>query len=97
MGPSGCGKNRKGLHRLSKLQSSKMRRESTLAKLLLGFVQPKEGQSKIKPKAKLDGKDTRYLSAKELRNAFGVVPQETMLFSGTIYENEPRAASFSVS
>ena len=83
MGPSGCGK-------------------STLAKLLLGFVQPQEGQSKIKPKAKLDGKDIRYLSANELRNAFGVVPQETMLWPkltsfGTIYENEPCAASFSVS
>ena len=61
--------------------------KSTLAKLLLGFVQPQEGQSKIKPKAKLDGKDIRYLSANELRNAFGVVPQETMLFSGTIYDN----------
>ena len=55
--------------------------KSTLAKLLLGFVQPQEGN------IKLDGKDIRYLSANELRNAFGVVPQETMLFSGTIYDN----------
>ncbi len=29
------------------------------------------------------------------RHYFGVVPQETVLFSGTIYENEPHAASFS--
>ena len=40
------------------------------------------------------------LSANELRNAFGVVPQETMLRPkltsfGTIYENEQRAARFS--
>jgi len=29
----------------------------------------------------------RYLAANELRNHFGVVPQETVLFSGTIYDN----------
>lgn len=55
--------------------------KSTLAKLLLGFLQPQEGN------IKLDGKDIRYLTANELRNNFGVVPQETMLFSGTIYDN----------
>ena len=36
---------------------------------------------------KLDGNDIRYLSANELRNYFGVVPQETILFSGTLYDN----------
>ena len=36
---------------------------------------------------KLDGNDIRYLSANELRHYFGVVPQETILFSGTIYDN----------
>ena len=55
--------------------------KSTLAKLLLGFVQPQEGN------ISLDGKDIRYLSANELRKSFGVVPQETMLFSGSIYDN----------
>ncbi len=55
--------------------------KSTLAKLLLGFYQPQEGN------IKLDGKDIRYLSANELRNTFGVVPQETLLFSGSIYDN----------
>jgi subfamily B ATP-binding cassette protein HlyB/CyaB len=35
----------------------------------------------------LDGGDIRFLSANELRQAFGVVPQETVLFSGTIYDN----------
>jgi subfamily B ATP-binding cassette protein HlyB/CyaB len=55
--------------------------KSTLAKLMLGFYQPSEGQITI------DGRDIRHLSANELRQYFGVVPQETYLFSGTIYEN----------
>jgi len=63
--------------------------KSTLAKLLLGFYLPQEGQ------IKLDGKDIRFLAANELRLTYGVVPQETELFSGTIYDNllmaNPRA------
>jgi subfamily B ATP-binding cassette protein HlyB/CyaB len=55
--------------------------KSTLAKLLLGFYQPEDGR------ITLDGRDIRHFSANELRQHFGVVPQETMLFSGTIYEN----------
>lgn len=55
--------------------------KSTLAKLLQGFYQPSTGVIKI------DGIDIRYLSANELRSHFGVVPQETTLFSGTIYDN----------
>jgi len=55
--------------------------KSTLAKLLQGFYLPTEGQIRI------DGRDIRHLPANELRNYFGVVPQETMLFSGTIYDN----------
>jgi len=55
--------------------------KSTLAKLLLGFYAPTEGQ------ILLDGRDLRHLAANELRLAFGVVPQETVLFSGTIYDN----------
>jgi ATP-binding cassette, subfamily B, bacterial HlyB/CyaB len=55
--------------------------KSTLAKLLLGFYQPEDGRITI------DGRDVRHFSANELRQYFGVVPQETMLFSGTIYEN----------
>ena len=35
----------------------------------------------------VDGIDIRYLTANELRSNFGVVPQETVLFSGTIYDN----------
>lgn len=55
--------------------------KSTLAKLLLGFYLPSDGQ------IQLDGRDIRHLAANELRQTFGVVPQETVLFSGTIYDN----------
>ena len=55
--------------------------KSTLAKLLQGFYQPTEGRIMI------DGIDIANLSANELRSHFGVVPQETMLFSGTILDN----------
>lgn len=55
--------------------------KSTLAKLLQGFYQPSAGRILI------DGVDIRYLSANELRSHFGVVPQETVLFSGTIFDN----------
>lgn len=55
--------------------------KSTLAKLLLGFVQPSEGQ------ILLGGLDIRHLSANELRSNFGVVPQESVLFAGSIYDN----------
>ncbi len=55
--------------------------KSTLAKLLLGFYQPQEGQ------ITLDGRDIRHLAANELRRTFGVVPQETVLFAGTLYDN----------
>jgi subfamily B ATP-binding cassette protein HlyB/CyaB len=55
--------------------------KSTLAKLLQGFYQPTAGRITI------DGIDIRYLSANELRSHFGVVPQDTVLFSGTLYDN----------
>lgn len=55
--------------------------KSTLAKLLLGFYRPQQGT------IKLNGQDISYLAANELRNHFGVVPQETTLFAGTIYDN----------
>ena len=55
--------------------------KSTLAKLLQGLYKPSEGR------IKLDGNDISYLAANELRINFGVVPQETVLFSGTVYEN----------
>lgn len=63
--------------------------KSTLAKMLLGFYAPNDGR------ILMDGQDTRTMSANELRAAFGVVPQETTLFSGSVYDNlqmaNPRA------
>lgn len=55
--------------------------KSTLAKLLLGFYLPTAGQIRI------DGIDIRHLTANELRDCFGVVPQDTTLFSGTVLAN----------
>ena len=55
--------------------------KSTLAKLLLGFHQPTAGHILV------DGRDIRHFSAEDLRRHYGVVPQETRLFSGTLYEN----------
>jgi len=55
--------------------------KSTLARLLQGFYLPSAGTVRI------DGRDTRVLAANELRLHFGVVPQETRLFSGTLFEN----------
>jgi len=49
--------------------------------MLQGFYWPSDGS------ILLDGYDIRHLSANELRTNFGVVPQETRLFSGTIYDN----------
>lgn len=48
---------------------------------MLGFYAPIEGQ------IRLDGCDLRHLAANELRFAFGVVPQETVLFAGSVYDN----------
>ena len=55
--------------------------KSTLARLLQGFYPPTEGTIRI------DGLDIRHLSANELRAVFGVVPQETTLFSGSVHDN----------
>jgi subfamily B ATP-binding cassette protein HlyB/CyaB len=55
--------------------------KSTLAKLLLGFYSPIDGRILI------DGQDTQHMAANELRANFGVVPQETTLFSGSVFEN----------
>ena len=55
--------------------------KSTLGKMLQGFYWPVDGS------ILLDGYDIRHLAANELRANFGVVPQETRLFSGTLYEN----------
>lgn len=55
--------------------------KSTLAKLLMGFYLPTSGC------IRMDSIDTKHLAANELRHYFGVVPQETILFSGTLLAN----------
>jgi subfamily B ATP-binding cassette protein HlyB/CyaB len=55
--------------------------KSTLARLLQGFYPPDDGRIEI------DGHDIRFLAANELRQYYGVVPQETVLFANTVYEN----------
>lgn len=67
--------------RLSVLMGPSGCGKSTLAKLLQGFYPPTDGQ------ILLDGRDIRHLAANELRQTYGVVPQETVLFAGTIYDN----------
>ncbi|HET7366050.1 MAG TPA: peptidase domain-containing ABC transporter [Burkholderiales bacterium] len=55
--------------------------KSTLAKLLLGFYAPHDGRILV------DGQDITHMAANELRANFGVVPQETTLFSGSVLDN----------
>jgi ABC-type multidrug transport system fused ATPase/permease subunit len=55
--------------------------KSTLADLLLRFYDPAEGRVLI------DGHDLRDVTLKSLRGQIGVVPQSTLLFSGSIIEN----------
>jgi ATP-binding cassette, subfamily B, bacterial HlyB/CyaB len=45
------------------------------------------GQTPFILPIRIDGTDIRHLAANELRAYFGVVPQETNLFSGSIYDN----------
>lgn len=55
--------------------------KSTLAKILQGLYPAYSGTIKI------DDRDIRSMSVNELRSYFGVVPQEAVLFSGSIQDN----------
>lgn len=55
--------------------------KSTLGKLILGLYQPTEGAVLI------DGIDTRQLNPSELRQQIGYMPQDIMLFYGSLREN----------
>jgi subfamily B ATP-binding cassette protein MsbA len=55
--------------------------KSTLASLIPRFYEVEEGR------VTLDGVDVRELGLQALRNQIGIVPQEPMLFAGTIKEN----------
>ncbi|KVP16873.1 peptidase domain-containing ABC transporter [Burkholderia ubonensis] len=55
--------------------------KSTLSKVMQGLYQSYEGFVRV------DGRDIRSMTVNELRDLFGVVPQETILFAGTILDN----------
>ncbi|MDD3279070.1 MAG: ABC transporter ATP-binding protein [Lachnospiraceae bacterium] len=55
--------------------------KSTVLNLLIGFYEPTEG------KILIDGINMKNLDRKEFRSQIAVVPQNTILFSGTIREN----------
>ena len=55
--------------------------KSTLVNLLLRFYEPQSGRIYI------DGIDIGEVTSTSLRRQIGIVPQETMLFSGTIAQN----------
>lgn len=55
--------------------------KTTLVNLLPRFYDPQSGQILI------DGEDIATVTLKSLRRQIGIVPQETILFSGTIAEN----------
>ncbi len=55
--------------------------KSTITSLLLAFYRPNSGRILI------DGKDISTYNLSEYRSLFGIVPQEVILFNGTIGEN----------
>lgn len=55
--------------------------KSTIIQLLLQYYRPDAG------KILVDGKDTRDLDIREIRANMAIVPQEVILFGGTIREN----------
>jgi subfamily B ATP-binding cassette protein MsbA len=55
--------------------------KSTLADMLPRFFDPQSGVVLV------DGKDVRTVNIESLRSQIGIVPQDTVLFSGTIRDN----------
>lgn len=55
--------------------------KSTILNLLIGFIQPTDG------KILLDGHDMSFIDLRSFRQHLAVVPQSTILFSGTILQN----------
>ena len=55
--------------------------KSTLVKLLFRFYDPTQGNISI------DGQDIRTVSQQSLRGAIGIVPQDTVLFNSSIFDN----------
>lgn len=55
--------------------------KSTILSLLLRFYDPTAGSIYV------DGVDIKNTHLEDLRGRFGIVPQDPMIFSGTLYEN----------
>ncbi len=55
--------------------------KSTIMNMIIGFLHPTEGEVKI------DGKPIEYLDLSKYRNHISVVPQNCILFTGSIKEN----------
>lgn len=55
--------------------------KSTILNLLIGFIQPTNGR------ILLDGQDMKQIDLRTFREHLAVVPQNTILFSGTIRDN----------
>lgn len=55
--------------------------KTTIANLLPRFYEATEGCILV------DGKDIRTVTMQSLRQQIGIVPQETVLFNGTVYDN----------
>ncbi|MDB5777345.1 MAG: transporter [Herbaspirillum sp.] len=55
--------------------------KTTLFQLVLRFYDPQQGS------VLLDGVDIKYLDLHDLRNAIGIVPQDTVIFSDNAMEN----------
>lgn len=55
--------------------------KSTIVRLLYRFYDPQQGRILI------DGQDIRQVTQQSLRQAIGIVPQDTVLFNDTIYHN----------
>ncbi|WP_314093962.1 ABC transporter ATP-binding protein [Microbacterium foliorum] len=55
--------------------------KSTLLNLVLGFVRPTSGR------ILLDGRDMQELDLRTVRRSISVVPQESVLFEGSVFDN----------
>ncbi len=55
--------------------------KSSIVKLLFRFYDPQAGRITI------DGQDIKYVTQNSLRQAIGIVPQDTVLFNDTLYYN----------